>query len=470
MNFSLIKEKVNKFLYSDYYLYLLAGISFISWLLMHFTSLPFYYFGYSILLIATIFSFIFAEDVYPFTPIVLFGMVIVDNSTGIFDHNSIPMALYIVLIVYIILLTIFIIKNKTNILKAKLRNSYITMGVISIPILFLGISGKLGISEYLIPFALLAYALVYMGFVTGHKANHDLKKHAMMILILVAVITVIDMIIIILQNRGTEYNVVGSCGWTNRNVGVISINFAIAGTFYLLSKKNTIKGVICDFILILFLTVGIILTTSRGGLLIYVLTIIPYIVYTYKKLDKSVKKTYLISLGVMGICLLGAAGIFHNIVEAFIYKIFEKFKVDGGIDAGRFDMWREGFNRYTSSIKNIFLGEGLRVDVYEESNVPYIYMYHNAVLQMLFAGGIVGIMLYLYNLVETSWYIFKNRKSNYGFYTLILFIGMFVHSMVDNLFISPTYMLSLFIVLMALENDNETIKIESENNYCKNEI
>lgn len=467
--FNSIKEKVNKFLYSDYYLYALAIVSFISWLLMHFTSLPFYYFGYSALLISTIISFIFADDVYPFTPIVLFGMVIVDNSTGLFDHNSIPMALYAVLIIYIILLAIFIIKNKTNILKAKLRNSYLVMGIIAIPVLFVSISGKLGFTEYLIPFALLAYALVYMGFVTGHKVNHDLKKHAMMILILVAIITVIDMVIIILQNRGTEYNVVGSCGWTNRNVGVISINFAVGGAFYLLSKKNNIKGVIIDFIVILFLTMGIILTTSRGGLLIYALTIIPYVVYTYKKIDKSMKKTYLISLGVLALCLIGVAGIFHNIVSAFIYKIFEKIKVDGGVDAGRFDMWKEGFNRYTSSIKNIFVGEGLRVDVYQDSNTPYIYMYHNAFLQMLFAGGIIGVILYLYNLGETTWYIFKNRKSNFGFYALILFVGMFVHSMVDNLFISPTYMLSLFILLMGLENDNEVKQIEnssleSENN------
>ncbi len=455
MKFALIKEKINKFLYSDYYLYTLAIVAFISWLLMHFTALPFYYFGYSILLIATIISFVFADDVYPFTPIVLFGMVIVDNSTGLFDHNSIPMALYVVALIYILLLVGFIIKNKTNILKAKLRNSYLVMGVISIPVLFVSLSGKLGFTEYLIPFALLAYALVYMGFVTGHKVNHDLKKHAMMILILIAIITVMDMIIIILQNRGTEYNVVGSCGWTNRNVGVISINFAVGGAFYLLSKKNNLKGVIVDFVVILFLTLGVILTTSRGGLLIYALTIIPYIVYTYKKIDKSMKKTYLISLGVMGVCLIGAAGVFHNIVEAFIYKIFEKIHVDGEISAGRFAMWQEGFNRYTSSIKNILIGEGMRVEVYEESNIPFIYMYHNAILQMLFAGGIVGIILYLYNLGETSYFIFKNRKSSYGFYALILFGGMFIHSMVDNLFISPTYMLSLFILLMGLENDNE---------------
>ncbi len=82
---------------------------------------------------------------------------------------------------------------------------------------------------------------------------------------------------------------------------------------------------------------------------------------------------------------------------------------------------------------------------------------------MLCSGGIIGAICYLYNNGETVYLMIKNRRSPYSMYALILFIGMFVHSLTDNLYIAPTYMFSLFIILMGLENSLDTKKLDSNN-------
>ncbi len=450
MKFSLIKEKINKFLYSDYYLYSLAFIAFLSWLLIHLTSLPFYYLGYSLLVIFAFISFIFADDIYPFTPLLLFGMIILECKTGNFDQDSLPMALYIVAAIFIILIIIFVIKNKTNILKAKLRNSFLAMGIICIPVLFINVNTSIGFTGYLLPFLLLGYALIYMIYVTGHKVDHDIKKHALMILILIGIVTSLEMLVMLIESqiKGVDYATWGSGGWTNRNIAVVSINFAVGAMFYFLSKKQTLKDIILDTIIIAFLSFGVALSCSRGGGLTYLIILILCIIYTYFKIDNKLKTSYIMTMFLMIVSLFVIAATCKDVTNAFIHKFVVN---QNDISSNRFNMWKEGLINWTSSP---IIGEGIiTTSSYINGVGISIYMYHNGPIQMLCSGGIFGALCYLYNNGETLYYMIKNRKDSYIFYCLIIFIGMFVHSLTDNLYIAPTYMFSLFVLLMGAENN-----------------
>lgn len=188
-------------------------------------------------------------------------------------------------------------------------------------------------------------------------------------------------------------------------------------------------------------TIAIVFTFSRGSLVFAVPIMVGGLIYSC--IDARDKRTVLIFslfLAVVGIVVWA----FNS--EKLLTML--KFYIESGFDdSGRFDIWKDGFDRFKQS--PIF-GYGFN---YKFGEVfPGIYFMHNTVFQVLYACGIVGLGCYLYHRGETI-YVMVRRLTVDRVFLGVALLALIGNGLVD---ISMTHPLSLLFygaVLAYAEKD-----------------
>ena len=157
------------------------------------------------------------------------------------------------------------------------------------------------------------------------------------------------------------------------------------------------------FIFLIYMSYGLLLTGSRGGLLGVLVAVSIYLIMNS---NISTIKKIIVSLGSLVISI-----IFFNTVFKLLPIIvqdrlsIEAVKETGG--SGRSDIWLSAWSYFVHSdpLRSIF-GNGLATF----SSISNGVGSHNLFLQTILDGGIIGSILFLIMIITICWIAIKNKN------------------------------------------------------------
>lgn len=237
------------------------------------------------------------------------------------------------------------------------------------------------------------------------------------------------------SNRG----VLGT-GWGHYNtVGCAMAMCACAPLYFAATKKH---GWLFTALAILFM-LGVVLTQSRGSILFGGIVFIVALVYS---LVKAQKRDRIVSLILIGVCVLAAivTGIcFFDKVKEFFESMLE-LKADPN---GRLELFQEAWHYFLSS-PAVGVGWGGDEWFVKGGNIFLFFKAHNTPLQLLGSLGIVGALAYCLHRAQTCVLVLKHRsveKFFCAFSVLVLLTTCFM----DVHFFSCNFVVLLYSGLLA---------------------
>ncbi|MBR3893734.1 MAG: O-antigen ligase family protein [Clostridia bacterium] len=188
--------------------------------------------------------------------------------------------------------------------------------------------------------------------------------------------------------------------------------------------------------------VCIFLSQSRGALLIGALDFGLCMLYLlFKGKNRKQNRIFILSLAVVG-----AVGCIF--LRDKIFTVLQNFQSMGLADNGRFEIWNIGWRNF---LKYPVFGSGFYdsfVDpAFEHSIDPYLY--HNTVIQMLGACGLVGFCAYFYHRLQTVRLVCKKPNPCKIFLGIAL-LSFLLFNLLDVLFFKfyPSFFYALMLLCM----------------------
>lgn len=224
--------------------------------------------------------------------------------------------------------------------------------------------------------------------------------------------------------------------WTNIG-GMLS--FLMPACFYFAHSYR--RGWI-GYLLGLFFYFCILLSQSRGALLIGSVILALCLLYLClsgeNRRRNRIFTIVLVACGVVGVLLLSSK----------LIALLRNFLSFGFADNGRFEKWSAGMRHF---LDYPIFGSGF-YDSYvdpEWDMGAYPYLYHNTVIQLLGATGIVGFLAYLYHRVQTVRLALTRRNAGKTFLAICI-LSLLLFSLTDVLLFKtyPTIYYALMLLFM----------------------
>ena len=188
---------------------------------------------------------------------------------------------------------------------------------------------------------------------------------------------------------------------------------------------------------------AVLMTASKGGVLAFGLTTILLIIYLIHNNPK--KHLYLMYLGLsIGIATLLIA-INFNYFETIYHRVFDNFWDDND----RFILWNIALEKF---LAHPLFGVGF----FAEFTGTHFRLYHNTFIHTMTTMGLVGLAALIWQIVEVLKIFFKKMNKEKAI-LLIALIGANIHGMVDNVYYMPQFMIIFFLIVAAVENQNELL-------------
>ncbi len=193
----------------------------------------------------------------------------------------------------------------------------------------------------------------------------------------------------------------------------------------------------------------IVLSQSRGALLFGALTLVLCVAVLFFK-GKNKKQNRIITLVLIGIGIVGVILLWDKVAS-----LLGNLKSFGLSDNGRYEKWMIGWNHF---LDYPIFGSGFYdsfVDpAFEHGFDPYLY--HNNLIQMLAACGVVGLVAYLLHRVHTVVLFFK-RPTTQNLFIAIALIAFLGFNLLDVLFFKfyPGFFYALML-LCAEKSEEKT--------------
>jgi O-antigen ligase len=455
-----IASSLTKFINSRLYVTILFFVISIFWLLGKFIiiSNPYFNFeslSYITLSLFSIISLFYAKDGFPFIPLIIFALLVPNN--GSMNFSTVPITLVICSIIYVVSIVAYIIKNKINLIKGKLKWSMLV-----VTILLLSVSFRLPKDApsflYLFLLILPAYLFIYLFFSSSIKGDKrvilaETFMYAGLIIFIQSFTyflstpldTIINNII-----KGDSYSISFSHG----NIGAIVLNITIGLTFGLILLKPNNIFYQLSLIPQVF---ALILTASRAGILIFMLMLVAYLVLLF--IYKPSIKYFIIRIGIIiagGLIVLFA---FNDIIEPLLTFFIKSLRGNDPL-TGRIDLYKEALAYFKS---NPIFGVGVLgvIDVFTKTIDGVVIKsyafrsFHNMPLQVLACSGIVGAIAVIYNYFD----IFKlllTKVDKFKLCVLVVIVGATIHSLVDNVYMMVDYTILAYSIFGVLEAYDST--------------
>lgn len=241
-------------------------------------------------------------------------------------------------------------------------------------------------------------------------------------------------------------------GWGSSNNVAGILLFTLPSALYFVTKGRKGYFYFLPFLLILG---ALVLTGSRGALLIAVAALIPMIFYTLYATE-NFKNTF---VSLIVIAVIGACGMlyFWDKFEALFNVVFET-----GFGASNRDvMYAEILTTF------------LKCPIFGFGHSFYSFGYaHCFLLQFLGSMGIMGFIAICYHLFVKYKIVFVKKSNVAIFATLCMFLCDGYSLLERNFFIPPFAFLAVFVFIAIVNSEERSVfkkvKIQKPfNNYCE---
>ena len=231
--------------------------------------------------------------------------------------------------------------------------------------------------------------------------------------------------------------------WTNIG-GMLA--FLMPACFYFAHSHR--RGWI-GYLLGMLFYLCIVLSQSRGALLVGSVILAFCLLYLCL-FGKNRQRNRVFTLALV-IC--GAVGIL--LLSSKLIALVQNFLSFGFADNGRFEKWSAGIHHF---LDYPVFGSGF-YDSYVDpawDMGAYPYLYHNTIIQLLGATGIVGFLAYLYHRVQTVRLALTKRNAGKSFLALCI-LALLLFSLTDVLLFKtyPTIFYALMLLFMEKSEKTE---------------
>ncbi len=380
---------------------------------------------------------IFIVSVHDYTP----------NDTGYERYLSAPflIGMSVIAVLLVAALVWFIVRNRTLINPFPKKGMFWSMLPFCAALLINGaFSENYTVSNLFYALATVASLLgVYSLFVLYVRFDRKTLEYFMFCLVVAGLLIVAELLFAYCTTVQFENGqivkgsiVLGWGVWTNIG-GMLS--FLMPACFYFAHSHR--RGWI-GYLLGLFFYFCIVLSQSRGALLVGSAVLALCLLYLCLS-GKNRRRNRIITLALV---LCGAIGVV--LLSSKLIALVQNFMSFGFADNGRFEKWSTGFGHF---LDYPVLGSGFYdsyVDLAWDMGV-YPYLYHNTVIQLLGATGIVGFLTYLYHRVQTLRLALTRRNAGKSFLALCI-LSLLLFSMTDVLLFKtyPTIYYALMLLFM----------------------
>lgn len=435
-----------RFLYSSLYPFLITLIVTLCWAMEW--EIP----GMITLLWIACFILFFLKDTTPLLPLIFSVAMLFPKSV---DPLSYGWQVFLFLIPLPIAIVYHVIKYRS---KWKLGKQFYPQLCVSI-VLLLGGVGVIALKDYMRGFTfalllgfviLILYAILYQ--YTNPPKYVNLKRYLAVALIAAGAICVFEQAIHYFRNPELIFHaeISPSLGWAvANNTGTILLLTIPMCLYMAVTSEHPFVYLLGA----LLQTVTLIMTWSRGAVLVGAVTVPMALIYSCVKAQN--KKRFFISCGVLLAAFLILFGTkFDEII------IMAKSMINQGMgSSGRFELYEEAWDCF---IKSPVFGAGIGHNGPNfEIEVMPMYWFHSTFFQIIGSMGIVGLAAYVYSYVVRFSIILK-RKRPFNNFILISMLGFEGYSMIDTgTFVPVPFMLMIVLITMVLEFIN---RAEDEKN------
>lgn len=376
------------------------------------------------------------------------------NDTG-YDRFLKPVVLIpliCILVLLIAALVYFIVRNR------KLTNAFprdqvfISLAVFCGTLFFNGIfSSQYTPKNLFFAFAMsLSLVAVYVLFALYYRFDKTSNDHLMYCLVISAFLIIAELFWAYCTTVQFENGeivkgsvVLGWGVWTNIG-GMLA--FLLPACFYFAANhRHGWIGFLLGFIDFFC----IVLSQSRGALVVGAVVLLLCLVYLClcgKNRKRNRIFTLVIAIGGIAFCVLFAEKML-GLVNNFLQYGFG--------DNGRFDLWKTGIAHF---LDYPVFGSGFYDSYVNEAwDMPiYPYLYHNTLVQMLGAAGIVGFLAYAYHRFCAVKLVLRRPNPAKTFFGLCI-LTLLAFSLLDVLFFKtyPTIYYSLMLLFMVKSDSTE---------------
>lgn len=438
--------KLDKFLYSDYYLLTIAAIIFIFWNIGYFVPKA-ELAGMILLVLLSAFVLFVKDDATVIIPVIfmcaaLFPIEINPSAYGLWILALIPFPLALIY---------HVIHYRR---KLKVNKYFYSQLAVSIALLFGGIGtiDGAGYKNGIVWALLLGVAILAIYFIFSNyckpKSEIDLKIYLAKIMFYASMLIMFEVFVFYMRKPDAIHNMDErvSLGWCIGNNFSTWLVLLMPGTCYL-----AVKSKLSWLYTLLFLGehVAIILSLSRGGIL-FALIAAPFFIFSMIYFGKAYRKGVvipLIAVFIVGIIVIGAT--WDKTIEFFSMVIHRSFTSDGHVEtSGRWGLYAEAWNCFKA---NPIFGAGIGYfgKNYNGGTLGF-YFFHSTLFQIIGCMGLVGLGAYIYNYVERFKIIY--RKDMFNIFILIGMLGFEGYAMIDTgTFVPMPSMIMVTLIIVVLE-------------------
>ena len=199
----------------------------------------------------------------------------------------------------------------------------------------------------------------------------------------------------------------------------------IAFWMYLAAQAEKSIEKVIAYLCIAFDFAVIIMTGSRGAAAMFIAMAIVWVV-----MGKYSRKTKIVTILMIIIAIIGFQHYFINYLPSTITNRMTIDAIMEGHGSGRFNIWRIAFQQFEeSNLFNIIFGHGfnsfIQVVQYSQFGGHIDMMAHNAFIQTMIEGGVIGLFLMIWMWISQ----FKMAWKNEDTIMKIALTGLFVASL-----------------------------------------
>ncbi len=370
------------------------------------------------------------------------------NDTGYADRFLNPASITGLVAIVVILLAAliyFALRNRKIVNQIPRGGMLLSLGILCGAFLLNGLfNPKYDFKNLLYVIIFSATLLVvYLLFALYFRFDRDSTDYLMYCLVVAGLLIAAELLLgffthIEINESGIvkETVVLGWGVWTNIG-GMLA--FLMPSCFYFAATSR--RGLI-GYLLGFFFLFCILLSQSRGALLVGGVVLLICLVALCVKGDY--RKRNRVLTAIVALCGVAVCVLFMDQILAIVNNFLEY----GFADNGRFEKWQAGWNHF---LDYPVFGSGFYDSYIDEAwDMPlYPYLYHNTVIQVLGATGIVGTLAYAYHRFCTLRAVFRLPNTEKT-YLGICILALLLFSLTDVLLFKtyPTIYYSLMLLFM----------------------